>query len=60
MANEKQKYNSQQNKDEQNIDIKQVFFVALSHWYLFLIFVVVALAICFAYNRYSPKVYQTD
>ena len=59
MANKKQTINSQQNKDEQNIDIKQMFFVALSHWYLFLIFVVVALAICFAYNRYSPKIYQT-
>ena len=60
MANKKQTYNSQPNKDDQNIDIKQVFYVALNHWYLFLIFIVVALAVCFAYNRYTPKVYQTS
>ena len=60
MANEKKAYYSQQNKkEEQTVDIKQLFFVALNHWYLFLIFIVVALAIAFAYNRYSPKVYQT-
>ena len=59
MANKKQAYSSQQNKEEQGVDIKQVFFVLLNHWYLFLIFVVVALAICFLYNRYAPKVYQT-
>ena len=58
MANEKQKINSQQKKEE--IDIKQLFFVALNHWYLFLIFVVLALAISFVYNRYSPKIYQTS
>ena len=58
MANEKQKINSQQKKEE--IDIKQLFFVALNHWYLFLIFVVLALAISFVYNRYSPRVYQTS
>ena len=58
MANEKIKINSQQKKEE--IDIKQLFFVALNHWYLFLIFVVVAMAICFVYNRYAPKVYQTS
>ena len=28
--------------------------------YLFLIFVIVAMAICFVYNRYAPKVYQTS
>ena len=61
MANEKQTYNSQQNKkEEQSIDIKQLFFVLLNHWYLFLIFVAVALAICFVYNRYTPKIYQTS
>ena len=60
MANKKQAFNSQPNKDDQSLDIKQLFFVALSHWYLFLIFVVVALAICFVYNRYTPKVYQTS
>ena len=59
MANERQAYNSQQNKEEQGVDIKQMIFVFLNHWYLFLIFVVVALAICFVYNRYAPKVYQT-
>jgi hypothetical protein len=32
MANEKQTYNSQQNKkEEQNVDIKQLLFVLLNH-----------------------------
>ena len=59
MANEKT-YIPQQNNEEQNIDIKQLIFTALQHWYLFVIFVVVALAICFVINRYSTKVYQTS
>ena len=59
MQNEKQVYRPQQ-KEEQNIDIKQMFFLFLNHWYLFFIFVVIALAICFLYNRYSTRVYQTS
>ena len=61
MAKEKQPVSiPQPNKEEQGIDIKQVIFVALSHWYLFVIFVVAALAIGFVINRYSTKVYQTS
>ena len=59
MANEKT-YIPQQNNEEQNIDIKELIFTALHNWYLFVIFVVVALAICFVLNRYSTKVYQTS
>ena len=59
MANEKA-YIPQQNNEEQNVDIKQLIFTAIHHWYLFAIFVVVALAICFVVNRYSTKVYQTS
>ena len=59
MANEKA-YLPQQNHEEQGIDIKQLIFIALSHWYLFVIFVFVALAIGFIVNRYSTKVYQTS
>ena len=58
MANEKQVRKHQ--KEEQSIDIKQLVFLFLSHWYLFALFVVIALAVCFVYNRYSTKVYQTS
>ena len=59
MANEKA-YIPQQNNEEQGVDIKQLIFTAIHHWYLFAIFVVAALAICFVVNRYSTKVYQTS
>ncbi|MBR1515097.1 MAG: polysaccharide biosynthesis tyrosine autokinase [Bacteroidales bacterium] len=58
MANDKS-YAPQQTNEEQSVDIKQMIYIALGHWYLFVIFVVVALAICFVVNRYSKKVYQT-
>ena len=58
MANEKA-YIPQQTNEEQSIDIKQMIFNALSHWYLFVIFVVLALVIGFVINRYSTNIYQT-
>ena len=60
MANEKQAYIPQPGKEEQSVDIKQLIYIALRHWYLFVIFVVAALAIGFVINRYSTKVYQTS
>ena len=60
MANEKRVNNLLQAKEEQNVDIKQLIFTALHYWYLFVIFVVAALAIGFVINRYSTKVYQTS
>ena len=60
MANEKQAYISQQAKEEQSVDIKQLIFTALRHWYLFVIFVAVALIVGFVVNRYSTKVFQTS
>ena len=59
MANEKA-YIPQQNTEEQSVDIKQIIFMVLNHWYLFAIFVVAALAIGFIVNRYSTRVYQTS
>ena len=58
MANEKTLI-TQQTNEEQSIDIKQLVFIALDHWYLFVIFVMAALACGFIINRYSTKVYQT-
>ena len=58
MANGKQTISAQR-KDEQSIDIKQIVYLFLSHWYLFAAFVVLALGICFLVNRYSTKIYQT-
>ncbi len=60
MANERPTNINQQNKEEQSVDIKQVIFIFLNHWYLFLIFAVVALAVGFIVNRYSTRVYQTS
>ena len=53
-------YKPQQSNEEQAIDIKQLIFIFLNHWYLFLIGAVVALAVGFVINRYSPNVYQTS
>ena len=60
MANERPTNINQQNKEEQSVDIKQLIFIFLNHWYLFAIFVVVALAVGFVVNRYSTRVYQTS
>ena len=60
MQNETTNFNPQQSGDEQSIDIKQLIYICLSHWYLFVIFVVLALAIGFVINRYKTSVYQTS
>ena len=59
MANEKQASLSQRTNEEQGIDIKQLVYVFLNHWYLFAICVLVALVAGFLINRYSANVYQT-
>ena len=59
MQNETTYKPQQNNNEEQTVDIKQLIFILLSHWYLFLIGAVVALAIGFVINRYKPNVYQT-
>ena len=60
MENESNNFRPQQSGDEQTIDIKQLIYVCISHWYLFLISVIVALAIGFVVNRYKANVYQTS
>ena len=60
MQNETNNFKPQQSGEEQSIDIKQLIYICLSHWYLFLISVVVALAIGFVLNRYKTNVYQTS
>ena len=60
MQNETTNYKPQQSVDEQSIDIKQLIYICLSHWYLFVIGVVIALAIGFVINTYKPNVYQTS
>ncbi len=59
MSNEKQTSFSQRTNEEQGIDIKQLVYVFLNHWYLFAICVLVALIVGFLINRYSANVYQT-
>lgn len=60
MQNETSYKPQQNNNEEQIVDIKQLIFIFLNHWYLFVIGVVVALAIGFVINRYKPNVYQTS
>ena len=60
MQNETTNYKPQQSTDEQSVDIKQLIYICLSHWYLFVIFVVLALAVGFVINRYKTSVYQTS
>ena len=59
MSNVKQTNSSQKGKEDQSVDLKQLVFLFLSHWYLFAAFVIVALGVCFLVNRYSTRVYQT-
>ena len=59
MSNEKQTSFSQRTNEEQSIDIKQLIYTFLDHWYLFAICVLVALIVGFLINRYSANVYQT-
>ncbi len=60
MQNETTNYRPQQTTDEQSVDIKQLIYVCLSHWYLFVIGVIIALAVGFFINRYKPTVYQAS
>ncbi len=60
MANEKQVYISKANNEEQGFDIKQLIFMVLGHWCLFVIFVIAALAVGYVVNRYSQRIYQTS
>lgn len=50
----------QQNNETQSVDIKQLIFIFLSHWYLFLGGVILALAVGFVVNYFKPRVYQTS
>ena len=59
MANETP-YNNPQNNEDQGVDIKNLIFIFLGHWYLFLIGAVLALAVAFVINRYTTKIYQTS
>ena len=52
--------NIPQYQEEDNIDLKSIIIKILSYWYLFVIGVIVALAIGYLYNRYTPKVYQNS
>ena len=52
--------NKPQYQEEESIDLKNIIIKIISYWYLFVIGVVIALAIGFIYNRYTPKVYQVS
>lgn len=51
-------YKQQSLNDDQSIDIKGIIYIFLSHWYLFAIGAVLALAAAFLINRYSANIYQ--
>ena len=50
----------QEYQKEETIDIKALLFKLRRHWYYFVFFVLVALAIAFIFNRYAEKVFQTS
>lgn len=58
MQNTQSQYRSQ-NNDEQNIDIKNIIYIFLSHWYLFAGGALIALVIGFLINRYTEDVFQS-
>ena len=60
MENEKKTYVPQQQSEETGIDIKQLIYIFLNNWYLFVIGAVVALAAAFLINRYTTTIYQTQ
>ena len=43
-----------------SVDVKTIIIKFLSYWYLFLIFIVLALVAGYAYNRYTPNVYEVS
>ena len=47
-------------EDDSSLDIKGIIIKIVSYWHLFVVGVVIALAIGFIYNRYTPKVYQVS
>ena len=59
MQNEQNTYRNT-NNDDQSIDIKNLIYICLSHWYLFVIGAVIALAIGFVINRYTTNIYQVS
>ena len=47
-----------QEKEEQSIDIKSLIYIFLNKWYLFLAFVIVAVAAAWVYNHFTAPKYQ--
>ena len=47
-----------QEKEEQSIDIKALIYIFLSKWYLFLAFVILAVAVAWVYNHFTAPKYQ--
>lgn len=60
MDNEKKGYVPQQQNEESSIDIKQLIYIFLNNWYLFVIGAVVALVAAFLINRYTTTIFQTQ
>lgn len=52
--------NRPQYQEEESIDLKNIIIKVVSYWYLFVTGIIIALAIGFIYNRYTPKVYQVS
>ena len=52
--------NAPQYQEEETLDLKVLVIKILSYWYLFVIGVIVALALGYLYNRYTPSVYQAS
>ena len=46
-------------EEEEDIDIKKIFFNYFSYWRWFVLSIVICLAASFIYLRYSPNIYET-
>ena len=48
------------NNDDQGVDIRNLIYICLNHWYLFVAGALIALAIAFVINRYTTNIYQVS
>lgn len=52
--------NTNQPQEEDNLDIKKIFFQILGNWYWFALSIFVGLFIAYMVNRYSEKIYSVQ
>ena len=51
---------SRQDRNEQSFDLKSLIYMALRHWHIFFLCVIIALAVGWAFNRLKAPEYQVN